>query len=223
MKLLVTGATGLTGGEVVRQALLRGDVSEVVVFGRRALGISHQKLQDVAVANFLAPPAAQFAGIDACIWALGVSQLKVGADAYVEITHDYTLATAGALWRANPSARFCFVSGRSADPTEKKAAPYARIKGRTERHLCELAPGQVFNFRPGYIRPTAVTGRRKDAGRFFAPLGTMMSWLSDDLAVDCNALATALITVAANGFGASVLDNRTIRAIGGQGTTPHGV
>ena len=35
------------------------------------------------------------------------------------ITHDCGVAGAAAMIAANPRLRFCFVSGRSADPTEK--------------------------------------------------------------------------------------------------------
>ena len=127
MKLILTGATGFAGGEVLKQALADPAIERVTVLTRRPLGLIHTKVSEVIVRDFLDYSAIRI-DADACIWCLGVSQSQVGKEQYVVITHDYAVAAAAAMIAANPRLRFCFVSGRSADPTEKASQLYARIK-----------------------------------------------------------------------------------------------
>src|SRR5471032_1637194 len=154
MKIILTGATGFAGGEVLRQALLDPEIEQVTVLTRRTLGLSHAKLKELIVSDFLDYSNVDLSGHDACIWCLGISQTQVREAEYIRITLDYTLAAARAMYAANPQLRFCFLSGRSADPEEQQKALFARIKGRAERQLAELGRPAFF-FRPAYIRPTA--------------------------------------------------------------------
>lgn len=210
MNILLTGATGFAGGEVLRQALADAEILQVTVLTRRPVGFSHPKLKEIIVEDFLNYDGLDLSGHAACIWCLGVSQTQVGPEAYTRITLDYTLAAARAMYAHNPQLRFCFVSGRSADPTEKRSSLFARVKGRTERQLAELG-GPVLVFRPGYIRPTARSGPRRDLARLFAPIGTFLSLFSDDFSVDCDQLARCLLDAAKHGADRAVLTNRDLR------------
>lgn len=211
MKLVLTGATGFTGGEVLRQILVDPDIERVAVLTRRALSQSHPKLDEILVADFLDYSAIDFTPYDACIWCLGISQASVSEETYIEITHNYTVAAAEAMFAASPALRFCFVSGRGADQDEQARSLFGRIKGRTERRLAEFGPAAA-SFRPAYIRPTRATGPRRDFARFLAPIGSLMAWYNEDLAVDCDQLARCLIGVAKQGSAVPVLTNRQIRS-----------
>lgn len=215
MKLVLTGATGFTGGEVLRQALEDASITEVLVLGRRPVGITHPKLRERLV-DFLDYGGIDFSAYDACAWCLGVSQTKANEEEYIRITLDYAMAAAKAMFTANPSFRFCFVSGRSADPTEQKKTLYARIKGRTEVRLRALSEN-VFVFRPGYIRATARSVPRKDVGRFFAPISYVIDLFTENFSVDVDVFARALLDVAAKGASDHLFDNRTLRRWPGAG------
>ena len=89
MKLILTGATGFAGGEVLRQALADPAVERVTVLTRRPLDLTHAKLNEVIVRDFLDYSSVRLDNADACIWCLGVSQSQVGKEQYVVITHDY--------------------------------------------------------------------------------------------------------------------------------------
>lgn len=210
MKIILTGATGFAGGEVLRQALLDPDIELVTVLTRRTLGLSHAKLKEVLLSDFLDYSRVDLRGYDACIWCLGVSQTQVREAEYIRITYDYTLAAARALYAAHPQLRFCFLSGRGADPGEQQKTLFARIKGRAERQMAALGHPAFF-FRPAYIRPTALSGPRKDLARFFTPIATLISLFSKDFSVDCDQLARCLLGVAKHGSSVSVLENRAIQ------------
>jgi uncharacterized protein YbjT (DUF2867 family) len=209
-RLLLTGATGFTGGEVFRQALADPAIERVTVLGRRPLGRAHAKLVEIVRGDFLDWAGLPLAEQDACIWCLGVSQAAVSREEYERITVEYAVAAAKAMFAARPGLRFCFVSGRGADVEEKPGPLHRRVKGRAERKLFELG-GEVYSFRPAYIRATARSGPRADLARFLAPIGAAMAWWNADLAVDCDRLAACLLDVAKHGAGERVLENRAIR------------
>ena len=81
MKVLVSGATGLAGSEVVRQCFLDPEIEEVVALARRPLADSHAKLTLVVHENFLDYSAIKdaLARCDAWLWCLGIAQSRVDA------------------------------------------------------------------------------------------------------------------------------------------------
>ncbi|KAH7028826.1 uncharacterized protein B0I36DRAFT_363448 [Microdochium trichocladiopsis] len=88
MKLIVSGATGFLGREVVRQSLATPGVTSVVALARKPVTFSDSELLPGSDAGKLVhatikdygeyPPevTAHFAGADACIWTVGISPFK---------------------------------------------------------------------------------------------------------------------------------------------------
>lgn len=125
MKLLVTGATGTAGSEVVRQALLHPSISQVTVLVRRPLPphiVSKPdetpKLKTIIHSDFASYPPSlleQVKDHDAIIWAQGVSSVGYKEADYDVITREYPLAAAKALAAArkasDPKLVFCYLSG----------------------------------------------------------------------------------------------------------------
>jgi N-acetyl-gamma-glutamylphosphate reductase len=74
MKVILTGATGFIGLEVLTQLLLHPTISSVVVLSRRALPSSipqSPKLKTIIMDDFTKYPPpimAELSGADACIW-----------------------------------------------------------------------------------------------------------------------------------------------------------
>lgn len=79
IRLILTGATGFVGGEVLRQALDCPEVERVTVLTRRPVELAHPKLLQVIVEDFtdFSQIDADALTADACIWCLGVSQTAV--------------------------------------------------------------------------------------------------------------------------------------------------
>ena len=180
IRLILTGATGFAGDEVLRQALDDPGIEQVTVLTRRAADIAHSKLRQVIVDDFTdwSKVDAEALTADACIWCLGVSQTAVDKDTYVRITHDYTLAAARAMLARNPAIRFCFLSGSRADQQEQSSVYYGKIKGRTERALGELTQS-AFHFRPAVIRATRPEHRIPLAQRIGGLIAIPFDWFSD--------------------------------------------
>ena len=162
MRLIVTGATGLAGAEVVRQGLADGEIEKVTALVRRPLSVSHEKLATVVHGDFLNYDAVlpQLADHDACLWCLGVSQRDVAEPEYIRITRDYTLAGAAAMLRVNPGLTFGFLSGGGASSSERSPMLFGRVKGQTENRLGTLGLSHLYHFRPGYIEPSEPRAQR---------------------------------------------------------------
>ncbi len=210
MKIILSGATGLVGSEVLRQALADPIIEQVTALSRRPLDIASPKLNVLVLDDFL--DYSRFGEelrADACVWCLGVSQTAVGRDEYIKMTLDYTIAAARAMFEANPDLRFCFVSGAHADQEERSSVLYGKIKGRTEKQLGRLSPN-VVSFRPAFIRPPR--GRKRPlVVALYTPLANVMDRFTDSFSVDCAQLARCLLDVAKQGASPPVLDNRAIR------------
>jgi uncharacterized protein YbjT (DUF2867 family) len=210
MRLVLTGATGFIGREVLKQALDDPSIERITVFTRRPTGRSSPKITELVVQDFTDYSSVQRElRADACIWCLGVLPTAASRDEYVRITFDYAMAAAKALFAENPALRFCFLSGAGADPNEKSWVLYGKIKGRTERELAKLSPN-VVSFRPAFVR-AAPGDARPLMARLYTPIADVVDRFTDQFSVTCEELASCLLDVAKNGAGEPVLDNRAIR------------
>jgi uncharacterized protein YbjT (DUF2867 family) len=74
MKLIVTGATGFIGGEVVRQCIANSTVTTILVVSRREPSketMASQKVKVILHQNFSDWPSSlldQLEGAEGCIW-----------------------------------------------------------------------------------------------------------------------------------------------------------
>src|SRR5215470_865917 len=144
----------MVGQGVLRECLVDPRVAKVLVVGRSAVAVKHDKLAELVRADLtdFGAVADQLAGYDACLFCLGVSAAGMSEAEYTRITYDITLAAAQTLARLSPGSTFIYVSGQGTDSTERGRAMWARVKGRTENALLAL-PLKAVMFRPGLIRP----------------------------------------------------------------------
>src|ERR1700736_4704302 len=131
IRLVIVGATGMVGGYALRYALEHPAVARVTSIGRRKLGISHPKLDEVVHRDFadcsaLAEP---LSGQGAAVYCIGAYTGAVPDAVLRKIAVHYTIEFARVLCGASPDAAFSFLSGSAADPTGRSRVPYARYKG----------------------------------------------------------------------------------------------
>ena len=152
MRILMTGATGLVGQGVLREALAHPAVTRVGVLGRRATDSGDPRVEDVLVERFddLDGVLDRLAPWDACFYCAGAPPLGTPQAQYRHVTLDLTLHVARAFAERNPQGRFLYVSGAHADPASRLMP--LRIKGEIEAALQALPITSVM-LRPGGIQP----------------------------------------------------------------------
>ena len=168
-RLMVVGATGLVGGEVLKLALADPTVQQVVAPTRRALP-AHAKLLNPVVDFDALPADADWWAVDAVVCALGTTIKKAGSQAaFTRVDHDHPLRVAE-LARSHGAQAYALNSALGADPDSRVF--YSRTKGELEHDLKALGyPSLTF------VRPGLIGGERKEV-RPAEQLGvTVSQWL----------------------------------------------
>lgn len=148
MKLILIGATGLVGREVLRLALMDARVSRIVAPVRKPLP-AHPKL-DAPLVDFDRLPAdAPWWQADAVICTLGTTMKVAGTrQAFRRVDHDYPLAAAR-LALAAGTRTYALNSAAGANAASRLF--YNRVKGDLERDLEALGFASLTHVRPGLI------------------------------------------------------------------------
>src|ERR1700756_2141238 len=145
----------MVGGYALRYAFDHPAIGSVAAVGRKRLGISHPKLQEVLHQDFAdcSALADALSGQDAAVFCLGVYTGVVSDAELRRITVDYTIEFARVLRGSSPEASFSFLSGNGADSTGRSRIPFARYKGEGEHPPLAAKFLHVYLFRPAYIYP----------------------------------------------------------------------
>ena len=146
--VVLAGATGLVGSQVLRMLLDDPDVAEVIALTRRPLEIPHPKLVPAVVDfdhldNFVLP------AVDDCFLCLGTTIRNAGSqDAFraVDLVLPWTIAK---MALAVGATRCFVVSAMGADP--RSGVFYNRVKGELEAELAALPFRTVVAFRPSLL------------------------------------------------------------------------
>jgi len=215
IRAIITGATGMVGEGVLHECLQSDEVESVLVLSRKPCGVSHPKLKEVLHANFfdLSPVEGELINYNACFFCLGVSSIGMNEAKYAHLTHTLTMNVANTLCRLNPGMTFCYISGSGTDSSEKGKLMWARVKGRTENDLMKLPFKQVFNFRPGIIKPTKGL---KNTLRFYKYLGWLFPFLNlffSKYICTLRELGLAMIHAATKGYNKQILEVKDIVAL----------
>ena len=218
MNVVVFGATGMVGQGVLRECLLDPGIESVVTVGRRATGQQHEKLREIVLPDVsdLSSVEGEMAGMDACMFCLGVTSAGLSEEEYTRVTHDLTLSVARTLASANPDMTFLFISGQGSDSSERGRVMWARVKGRTENALLAMPFGAVYVFRPGGIIPLHGVTSRTAWIRIALALTRPLYWLFrrfPGVVTTSEQLGRAMIAVARNGYPRRVLETRDINAV----------
>lgn len=220
MNVILFGATGMVGQGVLRECLLDPGVERVLAVGRAPTGQVSPKLRELVHRDFTDFSAieGELTGHDACFFCLGVSSAGMKEADYRRVTHDFTLAAATALARANPRMTFVYVSGAGTDGSERGRSMWARVKGETENALLRL-PFKAVMFRPAAIQPlhgiTSRTALYRALYPLLAPLFPVLKALFPRYVTTTERVGRAMIRVARDGAPKPVLESWEIDALGG--------
>ena len=149
MRVLLAGATGLVGAQVLQRLLAEPRCSGVVAPTRRVLARTDAKLLNPVLDFAELATVAQGWRVDAVICALGSTMKQAGSrEAFQQIDHGYPLAIARAV-RANGCEVFALNSAAGANP--RSLVFYSRVKGALEQDLRALGFASLTLVRPGLI------------------------------------------------------------------------
>jgi uncharacterized protein YbjT (DUF2867 family) len=226
-RLVIVGATGMVGGYALRCALENPAVASVTAIGRKNLGISHPKLQEILHRDFAdcSALAEALSGQDAAVFCLGTYTGTVSDAELRTITVKYTVEFARVLRLSSPDAAFSFLSGNGADPTGRSRIPFARYKGQAETALLATGFSRVYIFRPAYIYPVEPRKEPNLSYRLMRAIYPAFRTLFPNQVIRADDLARAMVDVALRGTserGGFVFENRDIRAIVNSLHTPTG-
>jgi uncharacterized protein YbjT (DUF2867 family) len=155
---VLAGATGLVGGECLKQLLASRRYGRVVVVSRRPLesDARHRKLETVVTGfDRLDELAVQLAG-DHVFCALGTTIRKAGSQSRFRVVdHDYPLRLAE-ITRKQGARHFSLVSALGAS----RGSPffYSRVKGELEDDLRGMGWPSL-----AILRPSVIAGERPES------------------------------------------------------------
>lgn len=148
-RVLLLGATGLIGSQVLPRLLEDPRCSGVVAPVRRPLAVVHARLQAPVIDFEALPGQADWWGVEAVICALGTTRAVVGsAQAFRHVDYDYPMACARIAHAAGAQA---FVLNSAAGANPQSRIFYSRVKGELERDLRALGFASLTLVRPGLI------------------------------------------------------------------------
>lgn len=202
--ILIVGATGLVGQELLAGLLADPTVAAVHSLGRRALAMAHPKLTVHSV-DFAALP--QLPPADEVYLALGTTIKVAGSQAaFRAVDHDANLAVASAALAAG-ARKLGLVSAMGADARSKVF--YSRVKGELENALAQLPFDGVV-----IVRPSMLVGDRTALGQpvrrgeqWALALDKVLGFLipMNYKPIEAAAVARALLRAVPSGQGVKVL------------------
>ena len=172
MKVIVTGTTGYVGEGILLSCLEDGRIEKVLSVSRRSCGLSHPKLEEYLVPDFMAiqPGDEKLQGYDAVFFCLGISSVGCPEDKYRITCHDIPLRFAEAV---GPKENMSFIYLSGAGTGESNPQKWAKVKTATEKALLDMPFKNAFGFRPAFMKPYEgqkfITGVQKSF-RYLYPL-----------------------------------------------------
>jgi len=215
IRVIITGVTGMVGEGVLYECLNHPDVEAILVINRKPCGYTHPKLKEIIHDDFFDFSSIEDQLIDynACYFCLGISSVGVAKDHYYRMTYILTINFATILCKLNNGMTFCYVSGAGTNSKEQGGASWANLKGKTENDLMKLPFKQVFNFRPGIIKPTAGLKNTHKPYKFFAWLFPILKVINKNSYVTLKEIGLAMINTSKLNNQRTVVEVKDIKAM----------
>jgi uncharacterized protein YbjT (DUF2867 family) len=214
-RVLITGATGMVGSNILQNCLKSSQISEVVSLVRKASGKAHPKLIEVSHNNFTNFEEVEnhFCNIDIAFFCIGVYTGAVSRDEFRKITINFPDAFGNILKKHSPSATFCLLSGMGADQTEKSKVAFALDKGIAENKILRMRFPQTYLFRPGYIYPILPREEPNFSYKLMRYCYPFFRLIYSNGVITSEELANVMFNVAITGYKKPILENRDMKKL----------
>ncbi|SPO07758.1 uncharacterized protein DNG_10453 [Cephalotrichum gorgonifer] len=230
MKLIISGATGFLGTELVRQSLRMPAVTSVIALGRRPVTLPDGaegalKLKNVVVEEFGAyadDVRKQFEGANACIWTIAITPTKaktVTPDYVKLVSQTYAVGFLKVLSECSPAKpfRYLYVSGAAAERDQTKKPmimpEYVLMRGEAENLLLRIAEESKGTLDVSIAKPGLILKPGMSMRTMASSVATAIGLFPSVGVVQC---AAAMLDQAVNGFEKETLWNSDLQSIGGK-------
>lgn len=206
----------MVGEGVLIECLAHPQVTAVLSVSRKPNGITHPKLKEYIVPDFLQilPDDEQLKGYDACFFCAGVSSLGKKEPEYSRITFDTTIHFANVCLHQNPLSVFIYVSGAGTDSSEQGRLMWARVKGKTENALARMPFKNVYLFRPGFMKLSPGQKNALSAYKYFAWMYPFLKVIFPGSASTLTQVGKAMINCMIEGSTKQVMEVKDINQAG---------
>lgn len=156
-KVLIAGASGLVGAEVLKALQTIPSIEKIVVLVRKTLENTNPLVQQVQVDfDNLASSSDCFKDIDTVFCCLGTTiKIAKTKDAFRKVDYEYPMAIALLSVQQNVKNFLC-ITAMGADPSS--SVFYSRVKGEVERDISKCQIPSI-----SFFRPSLLIGERKES------------------------------------------------------------
>jgi len=139
MKIILTGATGYVGEGTLLELLKVDTVEKVLSVSRKPTGITHEKLEEYLVPDFMELKAGDdhFKDYDAVFFIAGITSVGTPKDTYVRISQEIPLHFAD-IMPDKERMTFIYLSGAGTSPDGKQF--WQQVKSKRFSRRASNAP-----------------------------------------------------------------------------------
>lgn len=191
---IILGATGLTGGILLKKALADPKFEKVVLFSRSSVRITNPKLEEHLIDLLQLESYADVFKADVVFCCIGTTKAKTpNKETYRKI--DYGIpVTAARLCKQNGIDRFIVISAMGADTNS--SVFYNKVKGEMQRDVLQQ------NLKHTYILQPSLLGGKRNEKRFGERIGQLFMGVFGFLfpkqyrTIEPETIATAMLRLA---------------------------
>lgn len=213
---IILGATGLTGGHLLKRLLADEHYEKVLLFSRKSTGISSERIQEHLVDLFELGKHRDDFRADVVFCCIGSTKRKTPNERLYRKV-DYGIpVTAAKLCRENGIEHFLVISALGADPDSRFF--YNRTKGEMEKAILQQEIRNTYIFQPSLIggkrkewRPLEWLGKQLMRAANFVMFGPLKKYQS----IPPSSIAKAMYIVAEQGYNKIKIASDEIKEIAG--------
>lgn len=214
MQVVIFGATGMVGYEVLLRAIEKDEITKIITIGRNKTNINSNKVEEIIHDDFTnySDLKSILQNTQACFYCLGVYQNAVGREQFWHITVNYVKALIECFEKTNPLIKFCLFSAQGAKLDGSSWFRFGNAKGAAEKILLDSQITDKFIFRPGYINPGKNTNRFSIFEYIFKPLFLIAPFIG----INDSDLAKCMVEVGLKKNEKQILENGDLRKLSAQ-------